>query len=109
MIKIDNSTYLQETINRYADTQKSLETQLKAADNLAKQLIQEVEFLLPYATKAILERQLCIENKHLQDTQDELTAMFKLIRSDYQSIIDLVVQERRIDLLQKLIGQNSDT
>jgi hypothetical protein len=72
-------------------------------EELINRMMEDRQFLLPYASQYILERQVCIENETLKDYRTSFDALIKLTQSDIDQIVDCVVKEQRIDLLQKLM------
>jgi hypothetical protein len=81
----------------------SLERRSKQDLTLITELISEIEFLLPIAAHKIIHDQLCRENVGMADVKQSLDAMTKLVRSDFEAIVDKIVSDRRIDLLKKLM------
>ena len=86
-----------------ADHEHMLITQMhvKTNNEIIQQLQAQIAFLLPHAAKSILHDQIVRENPQMQAIQDSFDVMAKLIepRLD-QAIID-VVEQRRVDLLEK--------
>jgi hypothetical protein len=80
-----------------------LQQRMEANETLLAKLVEEREFLLPYAARFILERQLCIENPGMHDARESFEVMMKLTRSDMAEVIDMVISSQRVDLLQKLM------
>lgn len=70
---------------------------------LLTQLVVDRDFLLPHATTAILERQLCLENPGLNDLKESFQAVVKLTQPDFDFIVNTMVERRIIDLLRKLM------
>lgn len=109
MIKTTDIEQMENTIRKLTNEVTYLNQVIENSDKIVEELIKEVEFLLPHATNAILELQLCHENPTLLDARDTFHAIKRLIRSDLTTVVEQVVKDRRIDLLMLLMKNECHT